>query len=43
VRVGDETGIVEHIAADGRLALRRDDGTELLVTSGEVVELQRGG
>jgi hypothetical protein len=31
------------IALDGRLALRRDDGTEVLVASGEVVELQAGG
>lgn len=40
VSVGAETGTVEHIAVDGRLALRRGDGTRVLVASGEVVELQ---
>ena len=43
VRVGDEAGTVVRIALDGRLALRRDDGTEALVASGEVVELQARG
>jgi BirA family transcriptional regulator, biotin operon repressor / biotin---[acetyl-CoA-carboxylase] ligase len=43
VRVGGEAGIVEHIAVDGRLALRRGDGTEVLVASGEVAEMQRRG
>ncbi len=43
VRVGGEAGIVEHIAVDGRLALRRGDGTEVLVASGEIVEMQRRG
>jgi BirA family biotin operon repressor/biotin-[acetyl-CoA-carboxylase] ligase len=43
VRVGREAGTVVRIALDGRLALRRDDGTEVLVASGEVVELQAGG
>jgi BirA family transcriptional regulator, biotin operon repressor / biotin---[acetyl-CoA-carboxylase] ligase len=43
VRVGGETGTVEHIAVDGRLALRRGDGTECLVVSGDVMEVQRRG
>ena len=43
VRIGHEAGTVVRIALDGRLALRRDDGTEVLVGSGEVVELEAGG
>jgi BirA family biotin operon repressor/biotin-[acetyl-CoA-carboxylase] ligase len=43
VRIGRDAGTVERIALDGRLALRRGDGTEALVASGEVVELERRG
>jgi BirA family biotin operon repressor/biotin-[acetyl-CoA-carboxylase] ligase len=37
VEVGGEAGTAGRIAADGRLALVRDDGSTLLVGSGEVV------
>ena len=40
-RIGGEAGTVERIGVDGRLVLRRDDGTEGLVASGEVVEIER--
>jgi BirA family biotin operon repressor/biotin-[acetyl-CoA-carboxylase] ligase len=43
VRVGDATGRVERIAVDGRLALRREDGTETLVASGEIAEIDPPG
>ncbi len=36
VRVGNETGTAGGIAPDGRLTLRRDDGSTVLVGSGEV-------
>jgi BirA family biotin operon repressor/biotin-[acetyl-CoA-carboxylase] ligase len=36
VEVGGEHGVAEHIAGDGRLALRRSDGTAVLVGSGEI-------
>ncbi len=43
VEGGGEAGVVERISPDGRLALRRADGTTVLVASGEVVETQRHG
>jgi BirA family biotin operon repressor/biotin-[acetyl-CoA-carboxylase] ligase len=36
VGVGDDTGVADGIAADGRLRLRAPDGTVTLVASGEV-------
>lgn len=36
VRVGNETGTAGGIAPDGRLTLRRDDGSTVLMGSGEV-------
>jgi biotin-(acetyl-CoA carboxylase) ligase len=36
VRIAGETGTAGRIAPDGRLALHRDDGTTVLVSSGEV-------
>jgi biotin-(acetyl-CoA carboxylase) ligase len=36
VRVGGETFVAGRFAPDGRLTLERDDGTELLLASGEV-------
>lgn len=42
VRAGGETGLAGRIAADGRLTLARDDGTTVLVASGEVTEDGRG-
>jgi BirA family biotin operon repressor/biotin-[acetyl-CoA-carboxylase] ligase len=39
VRVGGESGIAGRVAPDGRLTLERDDGTTVLVGSGEVVEV----
>jgi hypothetical protein len=41
VRVGGETGLGGPIAADGRLTIHRDDGTSVLVRSGEAL-LQPG-
>ena len=42
VGAGGEHGVVQHIAGDGRLALRRADGTTVLLGSGEVREEGRG-
>lgn len=36
VRVGGEAGVAGRIAPDGRLTIHRDDGTSVLVRSGEV-------
>jgi biotin-(acetyl-CoA carboxylase) ligase len=36
VEVGGEAGTAGSIAADGRLTLERDDGSTVLVGSGEV-------
>jgi BirA family biotin operon repressor/biotin-[acetyl-CoA-carboxylase] ligase len=41
VEAGGESGVAGRIAPDGRLTLRRDDGTTVLVGSGEVT--QEGG
>lgn len=40
VEVGDEAGTAGRIAADGRLTLERDDGSTVLVGSGEVLSQQ---
>ena len=42
VEVGGVAGRAGRIAADGRLTLLRDDGTTVLVGSGEVTEERRG-
>jgi BirA family biotin operon repressor/biotin-[acetyl-CoA-carboxylase] ligase len=40
IEVGGEAGTAGSIAADGRLTLERDDGTTVLVRSGEVLSQQ---
>jgi BirA family biotin operon repressor/biotin-[acetyl-CoA-carboxylase] ligase len=42
VEVGGETGVAGALAPDGRLTLTRDDGTTVLVGSGEVDDRGRG-
>ena len=42
VRIGEATGVVGAIAPDGRLSLTRDDGTTVLVASGEAQVLDAG-
>jgi hypothetical protein len=42
VEVGGQRGVAGTIAPDGRLTLVRDDGSSVLVGSGEIREAGRG-
>jgi BirA family biotin operon repressor/biotin-[acetyl-CoA-carboxylase] ligase len=43
VRIGGDVGVAGRIAPDGRLTLHREDGTDVLASSGEVDDLERRG